>query len=222
MVLNKQNFIIITIDGAAASGKSSTSKGVAKRLNLLYVDTGLHYRALTYCLHQLGVFPTQTEKELKEALNSFNYRTAIEGNEAKFLIGQEVLREANLRSEAVNKNVSLYAALPMVRTSLLSYQRSLVNVAKKEGFDGLIIEGRDIGSVVFPHADYKFFLEAEVHTRAQRRFLDGQADTIQTRDTLDSSRKVAPLVCPKYATRVDTSELSLEEVIDFICDTVTS
>jgi len=99
---------------------------------------------------------------------------------------------------------------------LFDYQRAQVSVARKEGYAGLIMEGRDIGSVIFPDADFRFFLYADEATRAARRAKEGQTDSIAERDKRDSQRKTAPLTCPEGATRVDTGPLTLEGVVEHI------
>jgi cytidylate kinase len=117
-----------------------------------------------------------------------------------------------IRSKAVNENVSLFAAIPELRKALLEYQRAQAGVARSHGFRGLVMEGRDIGSVIFPDADFRFFLHADPAERARRRVAQGQQDAIHERDRLDSSRKASPLICPPGATAIDSTHLSLEEV----------
>jgi cytidylate kinase len=113
----------------------------------------------------------------------------------------------------VNENVSLFAAIPELRRALLDYQRGQADEARRHGFDGLVMEGRDIGSVIFPDADFRFFLQADPAERARRRVALGQQDAIQERDRLDSSRKTSPLTCPPGATAVDSTHLTQEEVV---------
>jgi len=112
--------------------------------------------------------------------------------------------------------VSHFAAMPKVRDILLLYQRSHAQTARENGFAGMIMEGRDIGTVVFPDADFKFFLSADSATREARRAREGVQDSIAKRDKMDAGRKVAPLACADDAVRIDSSNLSLEEVIDKI------
>jgi cytidylate kinase len=118
-----------------------------------------------------------------------------------------------IRSRAVNENVSLFAAIPDLRRALLDYQRGQADVARRHGFRGLVMEGRDIGSVIFPDADFRFFLQADAAERARRRIAQGQQDAIQERDRIDSSRKTAPLTCPPGALAIDSTHLTQEEVI---------
>ena len=104
--------------------------------------------------------------------------------------------------------------LPEVRTALLAYQRSQADVARAHAFRGVVMEGRDIGSVIFPHADFRFFLHADPEERARRRANEGGDDSIKERDRLDTSRKTAPLACPSGATSIDTTHLTLAQVVD--------
>jgi cytidylate kinase len=107
-----------------------------------------------------------------------------------------------------------------VRQALFDYQRSQADVARDEGFAGLIMEGRDIGSVIFPDAEHRFFLEADEATRAARRAKEGQTDSIAERDKMDKARKNAPLICPQGATRINTGPRTLEEVIQHIIERI--
>jgi CMP/dCMP kinase len=210
---------IISIDGGAASGKSSTSRELAKRLNLLHVDTGSHYRSLTWALMQAGCDPDDT-CGIVAALDKIRLGYTIKGRQSCILIDGETLTDAQIRSESVNGNVSKFASIAEVRSKLLDYQRSHADIYKKEGFNGLVMEGRDIGSVVFPDAKYRFYLHADEATRQARRVKEGQVDSIKERDKLDSSRKTAPLKVPEGAELVDTSHMTLLEVVDFIASKV--
>jgi cytidylate kinase len=206
------NFIIIAIDGGAASGKSSSSKILAERFNLLHVDTGSFYRHITYELLRLGVPHTDLAK-LKAALADLKFSTRLNGRSAQMLIGGEPA-SSEIRGQNVNDHVSHYAAIPEVRHVLLGYQRGQVDVAKEHGFRGLVMEGRDIGSVIFPAADFRFFLHADPAERAKRRAKEGGQDSIAERDRLDSSRKASPLTCPAGAIDIDSTFISLEQVVE--------
>ena len=205
-------FIIIAIDGGAASGKSSSSKILAERFNLLHVDTGSFYRHITYELLRLGVPHTDLPK-LQAALASLKFSTRLNGRSAQMLIGGEPA-SSEIRGQNVNDHVSHYAAIPEVRHVLLGYQRGQVDVAKQHGFRGLVMEGRDIGSVIFPAADFRFFLHADPAERAKRRAKEGGQDSIAERDRLDSSRKASPLTCPAGATDIDSTFITLEQVVE--------
>ncbi len=206
------NFIIVAIDGGAASGKSSSSKILAERFNLLHVDTGSFYRHLTSELLRRGV-PPKDAPALHAALAAVKFSTQLEGRSARMLIdGQPAGDE--IRELRVNEQVSHYAAVPEVRAALLAYQRGQAGVAQAHGFAGLVMEGRDIGSVIFPTADFRFFLHADPAERAKRRAAEGRQDAIAERDRLDSSRKTSPLTCPPGAIDIDTTHLTLDQVVD--------
>tara|TARA_R100000027_G_scaffold67739_1_gene68341 strand:+ start:2376 stop:3071 length:696 start_codon:yes stop_codon:yes gene_type:complete len=213
------NFPIVTLDGGAATGKSSTARGVSQKLHFLHVDTGSHYRALTYLLLQKGVAPEETDT-LSSLLDEMKLSAGIDGNLATLLADGEALSVDDLRSQEVNQSVSAFAALPSVRKRLLRYQRWHCNLVRENGFKGLVIEGRDIGSVVFPDAPFRFYLEADASTRVRRRSEEGQQDSVVERDKADSGRKNAPLLCPPGAVRINTGEFTLEEVIAQICQIV--
>ncbi|PXA05538.1 (d)CMP kinase [Coraliomargarita sinensis] len=210
-------FKIIAIDGGAAVGKSSTSKGLAERLDLMHVDTGAHYRTITFALLATGASP---EDDLQDTLAALDLKTHLDRRTARLCIDGRVPTEVEIRSPEVNASVSKFAAIPAVRQSLFEYQRNQANVGREEGFRGLIMEGRDIGSIIFPDAQHRFFLEADEATRAARRAKEGQTDSIADRDKMDKARKTAPLVCPEGAIRVDTGPRSLEEVIEHIINLI--
>ena len=214
-------FKIVAMDGGAATGKSSTSKGVAEKLNLMHVDTGAHYRSITYALLQAGADPEQADA-IPEMLGQLVLDTTLEGRSAKLSINGKVPQEAEIRSPEVNAAVARFAAIDPVREFLFDYQRHQATVAEANDFAGLIMEGRDIGSVIFPDAPYRFFLHADEATRSARRAKEGQTDSIADRDKMDKSRKTAPLVCPEGAVQVDTAPHTLEEVIDIISDLISA
>lgn len=214
MTLNRP-FVLIAVDGGAASGKSSTSRRIAERFNLLHVDTGSHYRAITSVLLQAGVAIANAQA-VAAYLADCDLGTAIEGRSALIRLNGSVPSAETLRSPQVNEWVSQVAAQPAVRQFLFAYQRSQPQLARRRGFAGLIMEGRDIGSVIFPDADLRIFLEADPATRAARRAAEGQSDAIAERDALDAARKQAPLKCPEGAIRIDSSSLTLEQVVDQI------
>ncbi|MBI2814320.1 MAG: (d)CMP kinase [Opitutae bacterium] len=206
------NFIIIAIDGGAASGKSSSSKILAERFNLLHVDTGSFYRHITCELLRRGV-PHTDLTALKAALADLRFDTRLNGRSAQMLIGGQPA-SSEIRGQSVNDHVSHYAAIPEVRHTLLGYQRGQVEVARAHGFRGLVMEGRDIGSVIFPRAEFRFFLNADPAERARRRAKEGGQDSISERDRLDSSRKASPLTCPAGAIEIDSTSLTLDQVVE--------
>jgi cytidylate kinase len=205
-------FVIVAIDGGAASGKSTSSRALSDQFHLLHVDTGSFYRGLTAELLRCGVAAADPAA-VEHALATLSLTTRIDGRSARMEIGGRIVPEAEIRGREVNEQVSHFAALPPVRQALLSYQRGQADVARQHGFRGVVMEGRDIGSVIFPDADFRFFLHADPAERARRRASEGQQDSIAERDRLDSSRKTAPLACPPGATSIDTTLLTPAEVV---------
>ena len=204
-------FIIVAIDGGAASGKSTSARRLSERFNLLHVDTGSYYRAITAELLRLGI-TAGDRAALLGALPGLKLSTHLEGRSAQIEIGGRVPRDET-RSREVNDNVSHFAAIPELRAALLTYQRGQAEVARRNGFQGLVMEGRDIGSVIFPEADFRFFLQADLAERARRRAQEGQVDSIAERDRLDTARKASPLKCPPGATSIDTTHQDLDQVV---------
>lgn len=204
-------FLIIAIDGGAASGKSSSSRLLAERFDLLHVDTGSFYRHLTAELLQRGVAAADLAAG-RTPLPPLALSTRLDGRSARMLIDGRAAGD-EIRDGRVNDHVSHYAALPAVRSALLAYQRGQAATARAHGFRGLVMEGRDIGSVIFPEADFRFFLHADPAERAKRRAAEGRQDSIVERDRLDSSRPTAPLACPAGAIDIDSTALTLAEVV---------
>ena len=122
--------------------------------------------------------------------------------------------DSEIRNERINSKVAEFAAISAVRDFLKMYQRSMSDFGRSNGFEGMIMEGRDIGSVIFPDADARIFLDADEQTRAARRAKEGISDSIKKRDRLDKTRKTAPLVCPEGAELIDTSNMTKEEVVE--------
>jgi cytidylate kinase len=209
--LKTSDFIIVAIDGGAAAGKSSTAGALSERFHLLHVDTGSFYRAVTAELLRRGVRADDLPA-VRSALAGLKLSTRVTGRHAEIEIdGRGAGPE--IRSKPVNENVSYFAAIPEVRQTLLAYQRGQADVARSGGFHGLVMEGRDIGSVIFPNADFRIFLQADPAERARRRAAEGLQDAIMERDRIDSSRKAAPLICPPGAIAIDSTHLSREEVV---------
>ena len=208
-------FLIVAIDGGAASGKSSTSRALGERFDFLHVDTGSYYRAITAELLRRGLRIDQIDA-VKTALPAIVLGTRIDGRTARMQIGGRVVPESEIRGTEVTAAVSHFAAIPEVRTALLAYQRGQADVAQAHGFRGMVMEGRDIGSVIFPNADLRFFLHADPVARARRRELEGRADAVAERDRLDATRKTAPLKIPEGATDIDSTFLSLDQVVEKI------
>lgn len=209
-------FRVVAIDGGAASGKSSTAKVLCKRRNFMHVDTGSHYRAVTRACLKAGVHPVDGTA-LHQFLDGLSFGSSVEANESRICLGGESPPDpATLRSQEVNEAVSLFAALPVVRDAVKAYQQEQVALARTHHFMGIVMDGRDIGTVILPDADLKVFLVADPSTRQNRRQLEGGMDTISERDKCDSTRRVAPLAAAPDAVVIDNSELSLEEVVDRI------
>jgi cytidylate kinase len=214
-------FIIVAIDGGAASGKSSTSRALSERFNFLHVDTGSYYRAITAELLRKGL-RTEQVNEVKALLPSLHLGTQVDGRSARMELGGRVVPEAEIRGPEVTAAVSHFAAIPEVRAALLAYQRNQAEVARAHGFRGMVMEGRDIGSVIFPDADLRFFLHADVEARARRRELEGRADAVAERDRLDATRKTAPLVLASGAIDIDSTYLNLAQVVDKLAELITA
>lgn len=207
----------IAIDGPASSGKSTIAKILADKYSLVYVDTGAMYRTLTYLALKNNVPVTNEDlllKLLKETTISF--KKIKEGQ--LVLADDEDVTEA-IRSHEVTNNVSEVSAFAKIREELVSRQQK---IAKDTG---VVMDGRDIGTVVLPNADVKIFLVASVEERAERRYLENQAKGIDSdferlkqeiiaRDDYDSNREVSPLKQASDAVRLDTTSLSIEEVVE--------
>ena len=205
---------VITMDGPAASGKSSVARRVARHLDRLFVGTGSMYRAVTWALLESRVNPADP-RAVAEAVRVLDIEFPIEDGEARIAVNGRVLHD-ELTSDAVNAAVSLIASVPEVRERLVAGQRSLAALGP------LVMEGRDIGSVVFPDAAFKFYIDASEEVRARRRQAQGHQDNLSERDKLDSTRKTSPLVIAPDAVVIDSSELTLEGVVDRVLDTLAS
>jgi cytidylate kinase len=201
--------LIIAIDGGAASGKSSSSRTLSERFNLLHVDTGSFYRALTAELLRRGLRANDTAA-VADALREIRLSTRVTGRSAEMEIDGRVIPDAEIRTPEVNGAVATFAAIPELRAALLDYQRSQAETAARHGFRGLVMEGRDIGSKIFPDADLRFFLFADPAERARRREQQGMQDQVAKRDTLDGQRLKESL---QGATVIDSTYLTLEQVV---------
>ena len=207
--------LVIAIDGTSGSGKSSTSRGVAERLGLRYLDTGAMFRAITWWLLREGI-----DVRDPEAVAAAAGRPAIASGTdplAPTITVDGVDVSVDIRGEDVTAAVSPVSAVPEVRTRLLDLQREVI------GAGGIVVEGRDIGSVVWPQAEVKVYLSADPDARASRRAAEqGGSDVASTqqslleRDRIDSGRATAPLTMAEGAVHVDSTHQSLAEVIDRI------
>ena len=197
--------IVIAIDGPAASGKSSVARTLAKRLRYLYVNTGTMYRAITWHVVKQNV-DVNDPPQVLSLLERAQIECGAEAGESTFTIdGIEPGRD--LLSEAVNANVSTIARIPEVRARLVVLQR---DYATRQN---VVMEGRDIGSAVFPETPFKFYIDASVEVRAQRRHRQGLLDPIAARDRQDTSRHSSPLVIAEDAHVIDSSNLTVDGVV---------
>ncbi|MDF1851285.1 MAG: (d)CMP kinase [Verrucomicrobiales bacterium] len=197
---------IVAIDGPAASGKSTVARRIAAELGIVFVSSGGMYRAFTWRVLEEGVDPNETP-EVLALLGRTRFDCGEENGIGTIAVDGRLLTAGEISSEAVNANVSTVAAIPEVRERLVAEQRAY---AERRG---VVMEGRDIGSVVFPDTPHKFYIDASPEVREQRRRAEGIQDSIAARDKIDSSRKASPLVIPDDAQVVDSSELGIEEVV---------
>lgn len=200
---------VITLDGPAASGKSSVARLVAARLGRTYVNTGNMYRAMTWAVLAQGVDPANPES-VRAAAAAVQLDSPVADGQTQVRVDGRVLSTDDLNSDAVNAGVSLVARVPEVRERLVRDQRALVALGP------LVMEGRDIGSVVFPESRLKFYIDASEEVRAARRRAQGHADQVAERDRLDSTRKSSPLVVPEGAQVIDNSHLTLEQAVEAV------
>ena len=218
--MKHQPLLLITIDGPAGAGKTTVSKMLARKLKYEYLDTGALYRAVAWVVRKAGIAPEDHQGigQICELL------------QLKFEAGRLVANGKDItdriRSPEITMMASAVSALPVVRKALLDIQRKI-------GKDlGLVAEGRDIGTVVFPHADQKFFLNATVRQRARRRFAQYGKNGNQTleeieadilrRDKNDSSRDIAPLEPADDAVLIDSTEMTPQKVVDFMMSTISN
>jgi len=205
-----QKFRAVAIDGPAASGKSTVARHLATSLGLVMVNSGAMYRAVTWQILEEGVDPTDA-KAVIAALTEMEIVCGVEDGLSNIIINGRLLAH-ELRSEEVNNNVSKVAAIPEVRECLVAIQR-----AYRESGD-VVMEGRDIGSVVFPDTPYKLYIDASEDVRRARRAKDGEADAVAARDAQDSQRKTAPLKISDGAIVIDSSELGIDAVVEAACE----
>lgn len=215
---------VVAIDGPAAAGKSTVSRRLADALGLLYVDSGALYRLVTWQCLEKGVDTSDPDAvaALGESLDvTFSVR---DGAVIYTYAGREPREE--LRTRALNRHVSPVATVPRVRACVTTWLRSM------REFGSLVVEGRDIGSAVFPDTPYKFYLDADADERARRRHREELAKemasgsesevkaSLLNRDKIDSSRKAAPLTIAGGAIVLDTTELNIDEVVETLLDQV--
>ncbi|MBT7959201.1 MAG: (d)CMP kinase [Akkermansiaceae bacterium] len=204
MSVNK-NFAI-AIDGPAASGKSTVARKLAQRLGLIMINTGAMYRAIAWATIQRDV-DVQDPDAVVAMLDEIDLACGVRDGGSTIMIDGVDPDEA-LREDAVNLLVSAVAAISEVRVLLVAKQREYLTLGS------LVMEGRDIGSVVFPDTPYKLYIDASEEVRMARRSAEGLADVVSKRDAEDSKRKASPLIVAHGAVVIDSSEMSIDEVVE--------
>ena len=196
--------LVIAIDGPAASGKSSVARALARRLGFVYVNTGAMYRALTWLAVSKGV-PTADATRVHQLLHFTEIECGVADGESTILL-DGIDPTPHLVSEDVNANVSAIATIVEVRRVLVAKQRAYARD------HDIVMEGRDIGSAVFPETPYKFYIDASPEVRARRRAAQGLQDSVAARDKVDSTRRTSPLVIAEDAHVIDSSNLTVDGV----------
>ncbi|MCE5201654.1 MAG: (d)CMP kinase [Synergistaceae bacterium] len=211
---NSTKPLIITIDGPAGAGKSTVARGVAEKTGLHYLDTGAIYRAVAWWLSKKGISPSD-EADIEKAMKDFS----LSFDKGKiYVCGRDVTKD--IRMPEVDCIVSSYSALRNIRDSLLSLQR-------EQAEEGLVADGRDMGTVVFPDADLKVFLTASAEERASRRYKEriARGETadydeilkqVNERDRYDTDREIAPLRPAQGCIILDSTDMTIDEVVDAI------
>ncbi len=213
------NNIIIAVDGPSASGKSTVSKGLARKLGYNYADSGALYRAITWYILDCRIDPNNNAAVIK-SLDDIKMQFNVLNGVVNFLLNNRSLT-SEIRAESINKYVSIVSAVPEVRELVVKWLRSMADCGN------LVMEGRDIGTVVFPNAYKKFYLDASSEERAKRRHNENVPqsesmsvkevkESLSNRDKLDSSRKIAPLRIASDAKVIDTTSMDIDQVVDKI------
>ncbi len=210
--MNTDDVIVIAIDGTSASGKSTNARLVAKALGFTYVDTGAMYRTLAWYCDQSRV-DVHDEKAVAQVCRQWKTKLHAAEGSVRLLV-DNYFPEAEIRTASTSALVPHVAAVPKVRDWMKKKQRDCLR------FGSLVMEGRDIGSNVFPETNYKFYIDAALGARSQRREADGVKEDLAARDQRDSQRAAAPLMVPLGAQIVDTSSLSPAESSQKIIDHV--
>lgn len=210
----------MAIDGPASSGKSTVAKIIAKRFGYVYCDTGAMYRSVTWAALENGIDVSDTKQVIDLARRIKITFEPGQPDQRVFVDGHEVTKD--IRTEKIAANVSAVAAIPEVRVQMVEQQRQIAQAG------GIVMDGRDIGTTVLPDAQVKVFLVASAHERARRRYeenlqkglatqsLDELEAAIKLRDQKDSTRKVSPLTQAKDAILIDTTSLTIDQVVDEI------
>ena len=217
-------YLIIAIDGPAGSGKSTSAKLIAQKLGYLYIDTGAMYRAVTL-LTLRNQIPLENINKITGLAENIDIKLEyVNGKTSVFVSGKNITED--IRTQEVNSKVSEISKIEGVRTALVAKQREMRNLD-----NGIVMEGRDIGTVVFPNADVKIFLTASIEQRSKRRVKEFEEKGIEIslneikeniihRDAIDSTRSVSPLKKAPDAVEIDTSKVTIEEQVNLILDVV--
>ena len=212
--------MIIAIDGPAGSGKSTTARLLAEKLNFIYLDTGAMYRAVTFYFLENSVNLKDSEK-IFEALSEMNLSISFDGKFKVYIHDKNINKD--IRSNKVNDFVSFVSQIGLVRKKMVEIQREF---SKNRD---IVIEGREIGSYVFPDAEFKFFLVADLFERAKRRLkeikdssitISDLVEKLKKRDEIDSNRAISPLIKTQDAIEIDTTSLTIDEQIKKIYNVI--
>jgi cytidylate kinase len=206
--MGQTSHCVVAIDGPAASGKSSVARELARRLHFSYINSGAMYRAVTWYVLKHGIDPNDADR-IVQLVEKASIACKIEDNQSRIWI-EGVDPAEHLRDDKVNDGVSLVSRVPRVREILVEKMRSCARNRN------VVMEGRDIGSVVFPDTPFKFYIDAAPEVRSRRRAAQGERDAIAARDRADSSRPASPLVVSRDAEVIDTSHMTIDEVVEEI------
>jgi cytidylate kinase len=198
-------FSVVAIDGPAASGKSTVARSLARRLGFSYVNSGALYRAVAWLACEQNI-PLNDPSAVYTRIRGSNFELKLHNKEL-FVRIDGIDPAPHLRDEEVTKSVSPVSAIPEVRQFLMAHLREFL------ALDNLVMEGRDIGSMVFPETPYKFYIDASLEVRAHRRAAQGHTDDLYFRDRVDSSRRTSPLIIAEDAHVIDSSSLTIDGVV---------
>ena len=201
-----QTYRAVAIDGPAASGKSTVAKRLAESLGLVMVNSGAMYRAVTWQVLQEGIDP-ENRATVLEAMSRMRIDCGVQNNLSTIAINDRLLT-TEIRSAGVNEHVSKVASILEVRESLVAMQRDYL------GEYDVVMEGRDIGSVVFPDTPFKLYVSASEEVRAARRAKEGESDEVAKRDAQDSNRKASPLKVADGSIVIDSSDLTIDGTVE--------
>ena len=214
--------MVIAIDGPAGSGKSTTAKYVADKLGFIHINTGAMYRGIALKCIERNINPDHLS-DLERLLSQTRFKFGSEGGQDLYMDGVKI--SSQITTTEVTESVSYISAIPMVREKLVEYQRDMA------GDIDVVLEGRDIGTVVFPNSEYKFFLIADIYERAKRRMKEMEekgafvslvelSEELEERDRKDSTREHSPLKKAEDAIEIDTTGLSIDETVNRIVSIV--